>query len=170
MILISFVANLPSRYGSPLQTLQAAIKQLDVRSDINIVSVSDIYLTAPVPVSDQPWYHNGVLSVETDLAPRQLLAVLQSVEAEFGRERGERNAARVLDLDILAYNDEILDEEGLILPHPRMSSRAFVLYPLRDVAPLWRHPVSLEGVGAMIAGLPADQDIRKVEHHDAKAG
>lgn len=170
MILIAFGANLPSRYGSPLQTLQAAIKQLDARSDVHVLSVSDIYLTAPVPVSDQPWYHNGVLSVETDLSPRALLSVLQSVEAEFGRERGERNAARVLDLDILAYNDEILDEEGLVLPHPRMSERAFVLYPLRDVAPLWRHPVSMEGVEAMITTLPADQEIQKVEHHDAKAG
>ena len=170
MILIAFGANLPSVYGSPYETLQEAIAQLDDLSEVSVVSVSDIYITAPVPVSDQPWYHNGVLSVETDLAPRELLLLLQKIEADFGREKAERNAARVLDLDILAYNDEILDEEGLVLPHPRMSDRAFVLYPLRDVAPLWQHPVSGLGVETMIAGLPANQEIAKVECHDARAG
>ena len=120
---------------------------------------SRFYKSAPVPVSDQPWYVNAVASVATELPPRELLALLHRVEARFGRARRERNEARPLDLDLLAYNDRIEAGEGggPILPHPRLHERGFVLLPLAEVAPGWRHPVSGKSVAELIAALPPGQ-------------
>lgn len=174
MILVALGSNLPSHYGSPVETLEAAFVQLSQHEAIDVIARSDVYMSAPVPVSDQPWYHNAVIAVETDLKPFTLLAVLQEIEADFGRERAlgseGRNAARTLDLDIIGYHDVVLDEVGLEVPHPRMAGRAFVLYPLCDVAPDWVHPVSGGSVSSMIDGLPDGQDIRKLEKNNAKAG
>jgi len=109
-------------------------------------------------VSDQPWFVNGVVAVETFLPPAELLALLHDVEAEFGRTRNIRNEARILDLDLLAYDDCVMNEpDGPILPHPRLHERAFVLLPLADVDPDWRHPVTGAAIADLIAALPADQ-------------
>ena len=96
-----------------------------------------------MPASDQPWFVNGVAEVATRLDPAALLVLLHAVEREFGRTRGVANAARVLDLDLLAYGATVADGRngGPILPHPRLHERAFVLVPLVDLAPDWRHPV-----------------------------
>ncbi|MBX2830947.1 MAG: 2-amino-4-hydroxy-6-hydroxymethyldihydropteridine diphosphokinase [Rhodospirillales bacterium] len=162
-ILIAFGANLPTdEYGAPAQTLKAALQRLAKDGDISIDLVSSFYETAPVPVSDQPWYVNGVARVRTRLSAHDLLDRLHMVEAEFGRVRRERNAARAIDLDLIAYGQELLREDGGIqVPHPRMAERAFVLLPLRDVAVGWRHPVLGRTVEELIADLPADQEIRK---------
>jgi 2-amino-4-hydroxy-6-hydroxymethyldihydropteridine diphosphokinase len=97
-----------------------------------------------------------VAAVETALAPIALLALLHSVEAEFGRQRVLPNAPRTLDLDLLDY-DGLVMEGGITLPHPRMSVRGFVLAPLAEIAPGWRHPVTGLGAAELLAGLP-DQD------------
>ena len=162
MILIGLGANLPSRFGGPEKTLQAAKRALEGR-DVQIVKSSSIWLSAPVPVSDQPWFHNAVISVKTDLHALALLKVLHAVEEEFGRVRVERNEARVLDLDLLAYEDDILNVDGFCVPHARMHERAFVLYPLREVVPCWTHPVLKHSLEQMIENLPAGQDILKQE-------
>ena len=100
------------------------------------------YWSAPIPPSAQPLFVNGVCALETALPPRQLLAALHVIEARFGRARAQANAARVLDLDLLTYGERILRlADGLVLPHPRLHRRAFVLRPLADIAPGWRHPV-----------------------------
>ncbi len=126
--------------------------------DVTVVRRSRWYTSAPVPPSDQPWFVNGVALVATDLGPADLLATLHRIENEFGRVRRVRNEARVIDLDLLAYGDLVLGEgEGLVLPHPRLRTRAFVLLPLAEVAPDWRHPVSGEAVEDLIRTLPADQ-------------
>tara|TARA_E500000318_G_C3527554_1_gene199044 strand:+ start:360 stop:959 length:600 start_codon:yes stop_codon:yes gene_type:complete len=163
VILIAFGANLPTEeYGAPGQTLKAALQRLAQDGDISIDLVSSFYETAPVPVSDQPWYVNGVARVSTGLSAHDLLERLHEVEAEFGRVRRERNAARVIDLDLIAYGRELLHEDGGIqVPHPRMAERAFVLLPLRDVAVGWVHPVLGRTVEDLISDLPADQQIRK---------
>lgn len=159
MILIAFGANLPSRYGDPAQTLKAAEEELR-RRGVDILASSRIWKSAPVPFDDaQPWYYNAVISVETDLSPHELLALLLGIEQDFGRERSLKNAARILDLDLIAYHDKILNEPDLTLPHPRMSERAFVLRPLEDIAPAWVHPVSNKGLFDLILGLPTDQKI-----------
>lgn len=158
MILIALGANLPSRYGTPRQTLKMAMAELEKRG-VKILERSHIYLTAPVPVSDQPWFHNAVVSVVTTQNPQTLLQTLHAIEHDFGRVRMVRNEARVLDLDLLDYNAAISPLKELELPHPRMGERAFVLYPLRDVAPDWQHPVAKKSVNALIKNLPPEQGI-----------
>lgn len=139
MKLVALGANLESRYGSPVSTLEAARAELNARG-LKIAARSRIWKTAPVPAG-QPWYYNQIVVVETDLQALDLLRLLLSIEADFGRVREARNAPRVLDLDLLAYDDAVLrEDEECLVPHPRMHERSFVLLPLRDIAPFWRHP------------------------------
>ena len=161
MILVGLGANLPSSVGSPVDTLGAAIGALR-EAGVKIVARSRWYRTAPVPASDQPWFVNGVVAVETNLEPMELLALLQKIERQFGRERGIRNAARTLDLDILDYDERIVEGPRLTLPHPRMQERAFVLLPLAEIAPDWRHPKTGQGVSALIAALPEGQQAAPI--------
>ncbi|MEM7651162.1 MAG: 2-amino-4-hydroxy-6-hydroxymethyldihydropteridine diphosphokinase [Pseudomonadota bacterium] len=160
MILIALGANLPSSYGEPEETLKASIERI-AREGIEILARSSVWLTAPVPVSDQPWYRNAVVSVKTEYSAVELMALLHDIEEEFGRVRGEKNAPRLLDLDIIAYNDEIYDQDGLQIPHPRMHQRAFVLNPLEEIAPRWKHPVLGRFLEDLIADLPADQEAKR---------
>lgn len=157
MILVALGANLPSRFGSPYETLQAAKKAMR-DSGIQILDSSRTWLTAPVPVSDQPWYHNEVVRVETELSAYALLECLQGIEDDFGRVRTVRNAPRLLDLDLIAYHDEVLDKPELIVPHPRMHKRAFVLLPMQDVLSDWKHPVSAMTLDDLIMNLPEGQE------------
>jgi len=158
--LVAIGANLPSpTHGPPRATCEAALAELS-RRGLRIVRRSRWYESAPVPLADQPWYVNGVVAVETDLSPEDLLALLHDVERQFGRERRELNAARVLDLDLLTYGDVVRPGPPPILPHPRLSERAFVVLPLADVAPDWRHPVTGQSVADMRRALPAGQAIR----------
>lgn len=152
MILVAFGANLPSAIGSPSETYQ---KLPDILKNygVRVLDASSLHVTKPVPASDQPDYCNAVLLLDTDLGARELLLVLLQVESDLGRVRGEINAARGVDLDLIAYHDHILEVEGLSLPHPRMHERGFVLYPLQEIAADWVHPVSKCSVSAMIAGL-----------------
>ena len=130
---------------------------------MRVAARSSVWLTAPVPVSDQPWYHNAVVRVETAQSPYALLETLQGIENEFGRVRTVRNAPRVIDLDLIAYNDNVLDRPELIVPHPRMHQRGFVLLPLRELAPDWVHPVSGARLADMIAALPVDQQAKVMD-------
>lgn len=130
--------------------------------DIQVITVSPWYESEPVPRSDQPWYVNAVASLTCRHAPGELLAILHEVEAAFGRLRGAANAARTLDLDLLDHDGAVSDDDAWpILPHPRMHARAFVLLPLREIAPDWRHPVSGLALDALIRELPTDQRIRR---------
>ena len=140
MILIALGANLPSSYGNPEHTLEAAKAELAGRG-IAVLKSSATIVTSPVPVSDQPDYRNAVISVATGLGPQALHDVLKEIEREFGREDAERNAARVLDLDLLAYDGVVMRGEGVLVPHPRMHQRDFVLGPLCEIAPEWIHPL-----------------------------
>lgn len=152
-------ANLPHpSYGSPRETLHAALLELG-RRGARVVDCSRWYRTAPVPVSDQPWYVNVVAEVATPLSANDLLHTLHEIEELFGRVRSVPNAPRLIDLDLLDYRGEIAAQGGgrAILPHPRMDGRAFVLRPLADLAPAWRHPVSGVSIHDLLDALPADQ-------------
>ena len=141
-ILVALGANLPDAAGRrPLDICRDAAAALGRLPGLRLLGVSRWYRTAPVPASDQPDFVNGVARLAGAADPHALLAHLFRAEAEAGRLRGARNAARVLDLDLLAVDQLVLDTPDLILPHPRMAERAFVLVPLCDVAPGWRHPV-----------------------------
>jgi 2-amino-4-hydroxy-6-hydroxymethyldihydropteridine diphosphokinase len=122
------------------------------------------YRTAPVPAADQPWFVNAVVEVATRLNARDLLAVLHAVEQDFGRVRSVPNAPRIVDLDLLDYRGEISTggEGAPILPHPRLQQRAFVLRPLADLEPQWRHPVSGRTIATLLAALPAGQQIERL--------
>jgi 2-amino-4-hydroxy-6-hydroxymethyldihydropteridine diphosphokinase len=162
LILIGLGANLPSRFGPPRESLDAALQALD-RRGVSIVRRSRWWRSQPVPISDQPWFVNGVAAVETALAPEDLLAMLHGIEAEFGRVRSVVNAARLLDLDLLAYGRLIIDGAALVCPHPRLQQRAFVLMPLADIAADWRDPRDGRDLPTMIAALPPDQKIEAME-------
>lgn len=140
MILIGLGGNLDSpRHGTPRRTLSAALAALG-RRGVAVTARSGWYRSEPVPRSDQPWFVNAVAALDSRLDPAALLAAMQAVEAEFGRVRGVRNAARPVDLDLLDYDGAQLSDPSLILPHPRLHERRFVLLPLAEIAPYWRHP------------------------------
>jgi 2-amino-4-hydroxy-6-hydroxymethyldihydropteridine diphosphokinase len=153
MIIVALGANLPSKFGPSHVTLDAAIGSL-AQEGGDIVARSRTYRSAPVPRSDQPDYFNAVVAIRTTLDPSALLGLLNRIEARFGRERREPNAARTLDLDLIAY-DDIVRDTAPILPHPRMHERAFVLLPLAEIAPIWRHPRLGLSIDALIEALPA---------------
>jgi len=164
-ILIGLGANLPSpEHGPPVVTLEAALAALASRG-LRIRARSRWWESAPVPVSDQPWYVNGVIEVETSLAPEALLALLHEVEAGFGRLRSVPNAPRILDLDLLAYGSLVREGPAPpLLPHPRMAERAFVLHPLAEIRPGWRHPASGLSLPQLIARLSSEQIVRPLPH------
>jgi len=158
MILIALGANLPSAAGPPAATLSGALGRLK-QCGITILSVSSFYQTPAWPDPAQPPYLNAVASIATRLQPGELLMLLHDVEAGFGRVRGAANASRTLDLDLLDYDGRIMSSEA-VLPHPRMMERSFVLAPLAEIAPGWQHPLTRQGAGDLLAGLP-DRDAPK---------
>lgn len=154
MILIALGANLPAEgFKTPKATLEAALAAL-AELPLRVTGRSRWYRSRPVPPSGQPDFINAAAALDTTLSPQELLAGLHGVEARFGRRRSQQNAARTLDLDLLAYGERIIAEPGgLQLPHPRLQDRGFVLLPLLDIAPGWCHPVSGESLEAMLARL-----------------
>ncbi|HEY4164310.1 MAG TPA: 2-amino-4-hydroxy-6-hydroxymethyldihydropteridine diphosphokinase [Dongiaceae bacterium] len=162
-IFVGLGANLPSaQHATPRDAVSAAIRALEV-AGLAIRARSPFYESEPVPVSDQPWYVNAVVEVASDLTATKILALLASVENAFGRTRAIRNEARVLDLDLLDCRGEIREgPEPPILPHPRLQDRAFVLLPLTDLAPDWRHPATGRDIAGLVADLPPGQRIRRM--------
>ncbi len=173
MKFVGLGANLPhALYGSPAATLAAVLEALDSH-EIRVIRQSRFYRTAPVPLSDQPWFVNAVAAIETDWPPDRLLGRLHAVEMQFGRIRRERLEPRVVDLDLLAYDDQVAPGEphlgAPILPHPRMHRRAFVLLPLAELAPDWRHPRLALGIGDLIARLDRDQIVEVLVDDNSRA-
>ena len=153
MILIALGSNLPAPPATtPLETLDAALAAMADRG-IEVVAVSRWFASEPQPPSGQPAFVNGVVRADTGLEPPRLLAMLHEIEDRFGRVRGSPNDARTLDLDLIDYKGEVRGGRP-VLPHPRAHLRNFVLLPLADVAPDWRHPVSRRSVSELIDLLP----------------
>jgi 2-amino-4-hydroxy-6-hydroxymethyldihydropteridine diphosphokinase len=163
-VFIALGANLDHPiHGAPRQALEAALEELG-RRGVVVRRVSPWYRTAPVPASDQPWYVNAVAEIETGLTADALLMRLHEVEDAFGRVRTVANAARLIDLDLLDFNGEIAagGPGRAILPHPRMENRAFVLRPLADLAPNWRHPRTGATISALLAAFEPGQAIERL--------
>lgn len=178
---IALGANLTNATGAPVANLRRALELLEVET-IDVRKVSPWYDTPAFPKGSGPNFVNAVAEIETAQSPEDLLSKLHRVEEKLGRTRSERWAARTCDLDLLTYGTNVLPNEKtfkywrnlpeenrknecpseLILPHPRIQDRAFVLVPLRDIAPDWRHPVSGCSVDALIAQLP-QEDVALVK-------
>jgi len=164
VIAIGIGANLYGRNaGAPLNTCKAALEALG-GMQVRVVRQSRWYWSVPVPVSSQPNFVNAVVEVEAEYNPKELLTILHNVEAEFGRTRGGLNAARVLDLDLLTYNDEVRGPGSDVrLPHPRMHERAFVLKPFIELAPHWNHPILKCSALKLLAQMPPGQVAEHIE-------
>lgn len=154
MILIGLGSNLITKqHSTSAELVQAALYEME-NAGLQILRCSSFYETEPVPKSEQPWFVNAVARVTTDLNASDLLHLLHKIEEQLGRSRRKRWEARVIDLDLLCYDnlvvpemnewqsvDRSLNEDRLIIPHVRMHERDFVLIPLKEIAPDWKHPV-----------------------------
>ncbi|MBR0568489.1 2-amino-4-hydroxy-6-hydroxymethyldihydropteridine diphosphokinase [Azoarcus sp. L1K30] len=162
---VAFGANL----GEPQRALQQALKALGELSHTRVVARSSCYRTAPVGVDgEQPDYINAVIALDTALTPRPLLDALLDIETIGGRTRDYHQAPRTMDLDLLLHGTSVIDEPGLILPHPRMHERAFVLYPLSEIAP----DLSIPGIGpiAPLLATVANQAISRIQEPSCPPG
>jgi 2-amino-4-hydroxy-6-hydroxymethyldihydropteridine diphosphokinase len=146
-------ANIAGVWGTPRETLGRLPAELAALG-IEVEADSPLYATAPVGPVEQPEFLNGALRIATGLAPLALLTVLKALERKAGRTEGVRWGPRPLDIDIIAYGDRVIAMPGrLSVPHPDLAKRGFVLRPLADVAPDWRHPVTGLGAAEMLARL-----------------
>lgn len=160
MILVAAGSNLPFNNIDSQRIVVSAFSALGRVSTLE--KISSLYETPAWPNPADPPFINAVASIKTVLPPEALLETLHAIEAGFGRRRGARNAPRTLDLDLLSYGEVRREngEGGLTLPHPRLHEREFVLAPLCDIAPDWRHPVTGRTAAQMLGGLKTRQARR----------
>ena len=152
-VIIALGSNLAGGYRSSRDLLEAAVARLP-GSGLGVTRRSRWWRSAAWPDRSAPDYLNGVLVVETDRSPREVMVRLLAIEAAFGRRRGAANAPRTLDLDLIAYGRQVLEDRDLTIPHPRAAERRFVMGPLAEIAPDWIHPVTGATAAALAAKAP----------------
>ena len=140
-VIVALGCNDKGQWHDCAAVLEAALDRFDAEG-MQVQSCSSYWTSLAWPDPSDPSFVNAVAIVDTKLVPCALLSVLNRIEARFGRARGQRNAPRTLDLDLIAYGRTVGEERGLILPHPRAAERRFVMGPLAEIAPGWRHPQS----------------------------
>lgn len=146
-----------SNLGDKLANCRSGLAALGREKGVRLVSVSHFYLTEPMEYSEQPWFVNAAACIRTDLDPFDLLSLLKSLEQQAGRVTGGiRFGPRVLDFDIIFYNDAVVETPRLVLPHPRLHEREFVLRPICDLAPDWTHPILGRTASELLAALSPD--------------
>ncbi len=152
--------GLGANLGDRAAALRSAVDALP--PDVRIIQTSPIYETAPLYVTDQPAFYNAAVIGATCLSPPDLLRAIKYIERNLGREPTFRYGPRIIDIDILFYGDLVASNADLALPHPLMTERAFVLRPLADIVPEWRHPITHETAAQMLEKLP-QQPVRRIE-------
>jgi 2-amino-4-hydroxy-6-hydroxymethyldihydropteridine diphosphokinase len=156
-IIVALGSNLAGEYGSSCAVLVRALNEF---SEVGLIvkAKSSVWRSNAWPDPSQPSYFNAVARVETEMAPPRVLRALHGLEARFGRSRSVANAARVLDLDLIAYGRMVSDNAELVLPHPRAAGRRFVMGPLAQVAPGWRHPATGQTAQVLAAAAEVGRD------------
>ena len=160
-VLIALGSSLAGRFGSREALLEAALDDFPA-AGLKLVTRSSWWRSASWPDPGKPDYLNGLALVETALSPRETLAALRRIEVAFGRRRDGENAPRTLDLDIIAHGRMTMEDADLTLPHPRAHERLFVMGPLAEIAPEWRHPVLGETAKTLAAKARVGKDASPV--------
>jgi 2-amino-4-hydroxy-6-hydroxymethyldihydropteridine diphosphokinase len=152
-----------SNVGNRVDFCDRAVTLLSLLPHSQVTGVSLLYETEPVRDKVDPgegWFLNGVVQLETDIAPQSLLSMLREIERSLGRNEEHRDGPRTVDLDLLFYGDRVIDEPGLTVPHPRLHQRRFVLMPLSELAPLLVHPTRQRSVNQMLAETSDHSEVR----------
>ena len=164
MIIIALGSNLVSSFGDRIENINLAISYLESYG-IRIIKKSGFYETPSYPDNNNPKFINVVVVVKTDLPPIDLMSVLVFIEEKLERKRSKKNAPRTCDIDIIDYNNQIIEFNyknlNLTVPHKKLISRNFVLYPLKEILPNWKHPKTQENINDLIEKLP-DEDKKSI--------
>lgn len=153
--------SLGANLGQRQEQLRAALDRLAVLG--RVIATSSLYETQPVGVPDQPWFLNCAVAVETNLSPERVLDSTLAIERAMGRERTRKKGPRNIDIDIVLFDQRIVDSPRLMIPHPAMHQRRFVLAPLAEIAPQARHPVLKKTVGELLAELSDREIVRRIQ-------
>ena len=152
-----------SNIGDKTANCKKAIELLNKHSQAKVTKISDFYETEPVGYKEQEWFVNCAVEIETDLNPQELLLLCHTIESELGREKKIKYGPRIINLDILLYNNDIIDTAELKIPHPEMHKRRFVLKPLSDIAPDAVHTVLKKTIVALLESLTEKAAINKIK-------
>src|SRR4030088_2070950 len=158
--------SLGSNVGDRENNLREAVTRLE--SAGHVVSVSSFYETEPVEVTNQAWFLNCAVEIETMKMPKQLMAAVLEIERQMGRQRTQSKGPRIIDIDIILFGDSVVDSSDLTIPHPAMHERRFVLEPLAEIAPEARHPVFRTTIREILDALPMGPTVREIGTNDAE--
>jgi len=151
-----------SNLGSPAENCLNAIESLSARPELTLIASSSLYQSEPFGITDQDWFVNSVVQLTTPLSPEELLRVCLSTEQAMGRTHTEKWGPRIIDLDILFYDDLILKQEGLEIPHPGIFERSFVLEPMNEIASDFVHPKLRKTIETLLAEIANPQQVNRV--------
>ena len=155
---IGFGSNIDDRFNYIAQALRLLLET----DDVSLIQISSLYETEPVGYEEQDWFLNGVVAIETDLPLHQLLALLKKIEREVGREHRGRWGPREIDLDLLIYDQCCINTPDLIVPHPEMHQRSFVLIPFAEIAPDILHPIFGQNIRTLLSNLNDEKAVKFV--------